>query len=147
LARADGWIAFGHTVADAVGGRPGYRDRPTQIIPPGVDLEAFRPDPLAGASMRQSFGWDEGEPPGVGFLGRFVPEKGLDLLMQALDGLGCPWRALFVGAGPLEGRLREWAGRHAGRVRVCSDVRHDAVPAYLNAMDVLCAPSQTTARW
>jgi glycosyltransferase involved in cell wall biosynthesis len=24
---------------------------------------------------------------------------------------------------------------------------HDEVPAYLNAMDVLCAPSQTTRRW
>jgi glycosyltransferase involved in cell wall biosynthesis len=26
-------------------------------------------------------------------------------------------------------------------------VAHDEVPAYLNAMDVLCAPSQTTPRW
>ena len=26
-------------------------------------------------------------------------------------------------------------------------VKHDQVPAYLNAMDVLCAPSQTTPSW
>jgi glycosyltransferase involved in cell wall biosynthesis len=32
-------------------------------------------------------------------------------------------------------------------VRVLTTIRHDAVPTYLNAMDVLCAPSQTTAAW
>ena len=54
---------------------------------------------------------------------------------------------MFVGGGPLEGYLRDW-GRHFGdRVRVVTGVEHDRVPAHLNAMDVLCAPSQTTARW
>ena len=28
-----------------------------------------------------------------------------------------------------------------------TDVGHDDVPEHLNAMDVMCAPSQTTARW
>ena len=28
-----------------------------------------------------------------------------------------------------------------------TNVKHDAVPTYLNAMDVLCAPSQSTAHW
>jgi glycosyltransferase involved in cell wall biosynthesis len=147
LARAAGWIAFGHTVAGALADRPGYRDRPAEVIPPGVDLAAFRPDPAARVATRNVLGWDGPEPPVVGFLGRFVQEKGIELLTRALDGLRSPWRALFVGAGPLEGDLRAWAGRHGDRVRVCSDVRHDAVPAYLNAMDVLCAPSQTTPRW
>jgi glycosyltransferase involved in cell wall biosynthesis len=32
-------------------------------------------------------------------------------------------------------------------VRVCNSVQHDQVPAYLNAMDILCAPSQTTPTW
>ena len=30
---------------------------------------------------------------------------------------------------------------------IVTAAQHDDVPAYLNAMDVLCAPSQTTARW
>jgi glycosyltransferase involved in cell wall biosynthesis len=147
LARAAGWIAFGRTGADTLGKRPGYRDRPNQIIPPGVDLKVFRPDPSARASMRCLLEWDNEGPPVVGFLGRFLPEKGIRLLMRLLDALTCSWRALFVGAGPLEGEVRKWAIRHGDRVRVCTDVRHDAVPAYLNAMDVLCAPSQTTPRW
>ena len=37
--------------------------------------------------------------------------------------------------------------RHPSRVRVVTDVAHDGVPAYLNAMDLLCAPSRTTPHW
>jgi glycosyltransferase involved in cell wall biosynthesis len=147
LRRAAGWVAFGRTVADNLAHRPGYRDRPWRVIPPGVDVERFRPDPAAGRSVRRELGWDDGGPPVVGFLGRFLPEKGVERLTEVLDGLRCPWRALFVGAGPLEGRLRSWADRHGGRARVCTDVRHDAVPRYLNALDLLAAPSQTTPRW
>jgi glycosyltransferase involved in cell wall biosynthesis len=83
----------------------------------------------------------------AGYLGRFVPEKGLDLLMEVLDRIQSPWRALFVGAGPMEQRLREWGSRYGGRVKVLASVPHSEAPDYLNAMDVLCAPSQTTVRW
>ncbi len=58
-----------------------------------------------------------------------------------------PWRALFVGAGPEEPALRQWADRHGDRVRVCTGVSHEQVPAWLNAMDMLCAPSQTAPLW
>ena len=83
----------------------------------------------------------------VGYLGRFVPEKGLPMLTRTLDRLRTPWRALFVGGGPLEADLRAWAARHPGRVRLCTTVRHADVPAYVNAMDVLAAPSQTARHW
>jgi phosphatidyl-myo-inositol dimannoside synthase len=32
-------------------------------------------------------------------------------------------------------------------VKIISDAAHDDVPKWLNAMDVLCAPSETTPRW
>ena len=54
---------------------------------------------------------------------------------------------MFVGMGPLEAELRQWAAGFGDRVRIVTGVTHDRVPAYLNAMDVLCAPSQTTPRW
>src|SRR5207248_3079132 len=41
----------------------------------------------------------------------------------------------------------QWARRHGKRVRVVTGVRHADVPRYLNAMDILCAPSQTTPHW
>jgi glycosyltransferase involved in cell wall biosynthesis len=148
LARASGWTAFGRTVAETLQDRPGYRDRPMRTIPLGVDLDVFRPDPDARHRVRAGLGWAEAGPPVVGFLGRFVPEKGLGLLTRALDRLPPgSWRALLVGGGPLEGELRSWANRQGGRARVVTGVSHDGVPAYLNAMDLLAAPSQTTPRW
>jgi glycosyltransferase involved in cell wall biosynthesis len=140
-------VAGGTTIRDALAQRPGYRDRPCAQIPMGVDVEAFRPDPAAGAATLASLGWGQGGPPVVGFMGRFVPEKGCEVLMRALDQARQPWRALFLGNGPLEGDLRRWAQARGDRVRIQPGVPHDQVPAYLNAMDVLCAPSQTTRRW
>src|SRR5439155_1924103 len=92
-------------------------------------------------------GWKTDGPLVVGYLGRFVPEKGVGLLTRVLDRLERPWRALFVGGGPLLGELQTWAAGHADRVRVVSGVPHAEVPGYINAMDVLAAPSQTMPRW
>jgi len=76
-----------------------------------------------------------------------VPEKGLRVLTAALDRLKSPWRALLVGAGPLEGELRAWAARRPDAVRLATDVNHAGVPAHLAAMDVMACPSQTTRTW
>jgi glycosyltransferase involved in cell wall biosynthesis len=64
-----------------------------------------------------------------------------------LKAIATPWRALFVGGGPLEADLRSFAGEYPDRVRVVTGVPHDEMPRWLNAMSMLCAPSQTTARW
>ena len=146
LARARGCVALGHTVAANATRRPMYQGKPMRVIPMGVDVEHFRPSPEVRAQARQELGWGEG-PPVVGFLGRFVPEKGVLVLLDALEKVSSPWRALFVGGGPLEGRLKEFGHRWEGRVRVLTGVAHRDVPRYLNAMDVLCAPSQTTRWW
>jgi glycosyltransferase involved in cell wall biosynthesis len=146
MRRADGWIAFGRTVEEALAHRSGYAERPHRVISPGVDTERFRPDPEARRRVRASLGWTDEGPPVAGFLGRFVPEKGCDVVLGALEA-NQGWRALFVGGGPLEGELRGWAEAFGDRVRVATGVPHDAVPGYLNAMDFLLAPSRTTPRW
>jgi glycosyltransferase involved in cell wall biosynthesis len=147
LRRAAGWVAFGETVHDALRVRRGYDHLPVAVISPGVDTELFRPDPEAGARVRHSLGWREDGPPVIGFLGRFVAEKGLRTLLGALNAARKPWRALVVGGGAMEGELRAWAAGRRDSVRIVTGVSHHNVPAYLNAMDVLCAPSQTTPRW
>jgi glycosyltransferase involved in cell wall biosynthesis len=144
--RANGWIAFGQTVHEAVIGRPGYEQLPSRVITPGVDVTAFTRDPAVRRQVRQQLGWDDSVPV-AGFVGRFVREKGLRVLMAALAAATTPWRALFVGGGPELRALQSFARKHPGRVAIATDVAHDAVPAYLNAMDVLCAPSQTTVAW
>lgn len=144
--RCAGWLAAGTTVTETLLPR-GYARRPHRIIPLGVDIESFRQDPASGAAVRRRVGWSDAGPPIVGYLGRFVPEKGLGILMEALDRVPRPWRALFVGAGPMESAVRKWAIPHGDRVRILTSVAHDEVPACLNAMQILCAPSQTTPVW
>lgn len=145
--RASGWIAFGKTVEEALVPRARYSTLRRRVIPLGVDLGRFYPDGSARERIRGQMGWGTDGPAVIGYLGRFVSEKGLGVLTDALDRVRRPWRALFVGAGPLEQSLREWAARYPGTARIVTGVKHAEVPAYLNAMDVLCAPSQTTPRW
>ncbi len=147
MQRADGWIAFSQTVHMNLHKRSGYCDRPCRTIYVGVDTDCFYPNQDARKTVRSELGWPDDGPPVIGYLGRFLPEKGLSLLMKTLESIEAPWRAMFVGAGPLEKDLRQWAKKQGDRVRVCSNVKHNAVPAHLNAMDVLCAPSQTTPHW
>jgi glycosyltransferase involved in cell wall biosynthesis len=146
--RADGWLAASHTVEAALLQRPFYRSRPHSLAGVGVDVEAFAPNRVAGAQTRSMLGWSESDVPVIGYLGRFTESKGIPLLMRTLDRLTDPWRALIVGAGELEATLRAWAQRYGDRVRVCSDVtQHERVPGFLNAMDLLVGPSQTTPIW
>ena len=147
LHSARGWIAGGITTESALQSRPSYAARPHCIIPLGVDVAHFRPDPCAGAHVRQQLMWSSPEPHIVGYMGRFVPEKGLRVLMQALDRCRSPWRALFLGGGPLLKEIEQWASAYPGRVAIVSSVKHDKVPMYLNAMDMLVAPSQTMPFW
>ncbi len=140
VGRAAGVICSGELVVETLRSRRGYGRLRMEPIPFGTDTEQFRRDPSRGKAIRESLGWSSDGPPVVGYLGRFIPEKGLTLLQRALDEVRSPWRALFVGAGPMEPSLRKWAARHGDRVRICNGVVHDQVPAYLNAMDVMCLP-------
>lgn len=54
------------------------------LIPNGVDTRLFHPvSPEEKRQIRQSLGWDER--PKVLFVGRFVPQKGIDILATATD--------------------------------------------------------------
>lgn len=147
MRRADGWIPMSQTARDGTIDRPGRRDLPHQVIPPGVDTEVFWPNRAARIEIRRSLGWSDSDFV-IGFLGRFVPEKGLHHLRAALElinPLSC--KALIVGGGPLEPELRQWEASSQGQVRIQTGVGHAQAPAWINAMDVLVAPSQSTMRW
>jgi glycosyltransferase involved in cell wall biosynthesis len=142
--RCSGWIGCGNTVIDALS-RKGYDKRPHRRIGFGVDTDIFRPDPLRKQEILRQLGWDDSVPV-VAFLGRFTEEKGIDMLPRALDSVRLPWRALFVGSGPEGGMLAEWAAKHGNAVRIVA-ATHGEVPGYLNAVDILCAPSQSRKNW
>jgi glycosyltransferase involved in cell wall biosynthesis len=144
MERADGLIAFGQTARRVLDER-GWQ-QPVRTIPPGVDVNHFRADAQRRERVRQRLGWKD-DVPVIGFVGRLVPEKGVKLLTSVLDRVKPRWRALFIGSGPLEADLRSWSRQHGDRVHLQTSVAHADVPSYLNAMDMLCAPSQTTPKW
>ena len=146
MGRAGGWVAFGETAQEVLARRRSYTSKPCRVIPPGVDLQTFRPDPEARRAMRARLGWDD-DIPVVGFVGRFVHEKGIGVLLRALEAAPVTWRALLVGGGALAADLRAFESAHAPRVRVLSGVAHAGIPACLAAMDLLCVPSLATPRW
>jgi glycosyltransferase involved in cell wall biosynthesis len=117
------------------------RGRELSIIPSVVDLDRFRPG-LDTAALRHRLDLDGRRV--VGFTGRLVPHKGVDVLLQALRELPSDVALVVVGSGP---RLVDLVGlaRRIGvddRVRFCSNVSDDELPTYLGLADVFAFPSQ-----
>lgn len=146
MARADGWIAFAQSVYEVQRDRPGYSTKPARVISPGVDVEVFRPDPAARRAVRERLGLSDADRV-AGFVGRFVEEKGIATLVDAVERSDARWHLLFVGGGPMLADIEKARLRHPSRIHVVTGVAHDDVAAHLNAMDLLCAPSRTTPKW
>ena len=86
----------------------------------------------------------------VGFVGRFVEEKGLLTLGLALAGLReRPWKWLLLGRGPLQTVLMEKAVEWGIKDRLIwvESVPHDEVPSYINLMNTLVLPSETNTQF
>ena len=152
LTRANAIVGIGETVVETWLTKLENKNlqKPVVGIPLGVDLELFKPNPHAKNIVNRTCNWGESSIPTIGYLGRLTPEKGLPLLLKVLDRLTAavvPWRCLIVGKGPMENELKEWAKLHPDRVRILTDVTHESVPDYINAMDMLVAPSQTLPNW
>ena len=135
-----------------VGNKDGFdvlRDRnytnPMRIMPQlGIDESIFKPQQQP--DLMQKYGISESDFI-VGFVGRFVPEKGLMTLAKALAGLKEQnWKWLILGRGPLEAELKQWAKDEdlEDRLILIESVPHADVPRYINLMSTLLLPSETT---
>jgi len=85
----------------------------------------------------------------IGFAGRLVSEKGVEILLEAVSGLQDDWSLLLVGRGTLRDRVAERLRRppFAGRSALLDTVPHDEMPRYVNCMDILVLPSQAAPHW
>lgn len=112
---------------------------PTAVIPPiGVDTRIFRP-----LERRPSQAFV------VAYAGRFVPEKGLDTLMEAVARLGPGVELWLIGNGPYRPALEELSRklRIEELVRWLEPVPPKRMPGILAQVDVVVLPSRTTRVW
>jgi glycosyltransferase involved in cell wall biosynthesis len=110
----------------------------------GVDGERFRIRDRSAARQRLGVAEDRQL---VTFVGNLVPEKGVDVLidaMGALEGAGTENLELaLVGAGGMAEALRQRAGALGigPRVRFCGRRPHEEIADWITAADLFCLPS------
>ena len=109
----------------------------------GVDPQLFAPPPISSTPTT---------PLRIGFLGRLVHSKGVDLIFTAVAGLcdrGIDSQIIIAGAGAEEATLRKLAAdlQIADRIVWRGAVPHHQAPAELSQFDVLVLPSRSTATW
>jgi len=114
-------------------------------FPLGVDTGQFRPLPAQRRRLRAELGIGD-ERFVVGYVGRFVEEKGVRTLIEAARRL-TDATFVFVGSGALQDELRRAAALDRGRVIVKDAVKHREVHTWMNAFDALALPSLTMPAW
>jgi glycosyltransferase involved in cell wall biosynthesis len=115
------------------------RGRQVAVLPDGVDLERFRPGDRVAA--RRALGLPAAAQI-VGYVGRLVPGKGIEALVDALPDLAGA-RLVLAGDGPLAGAIAARARELgvADRVHLAGEVAHERVPLWMQAADVIALPS------
>jgi hypothetical protein len=86
----------------------------------------------------------------VAYVGRLVPEKGVDIILRAVAALAVPWQLTVLGDGPTRPALERLAGDlalPADTVRFTGARPHSEVAAIWPSVDVLVLPSRTTPNW
>ena len=98
--------------------RPYVFEVPGVVVPLGLDLDEYQPEPLRGG-FRAAYP-EIGDRPIVLFLGRLNFKKGLDILIRAFAGAARAVDAHLVVAGPDDGmgaKVRAWIDAHRLRGR------------------------------
>lgn len=124
-----------------------------ELASDGVPRDRLHPIPNAWGrhvafadrdEARRSLGLGSSDVPVIGWVGRLGPEKGLDVLLEALAGLTeRDWRLVVVGAGRERGSLEELAASLglSDRVRWLGFV--EDAGRYFRAFDLFCLSSRT----
>jgi len=134
-----------HAIAGSAGAARVWREKgyvgPLAVIPQfGVDPDIFAPRP-GGRDPARGFH--------IGYVGRLVPEKGIDLLLKAVAGMDAGWRLTVIGAGTERSRLQVLARRLgiADRASFEREIPSMRMPAFYRALDVLVLPSRSRPNW
>jgi glycosyltransferase involved in cell wall biosynthesis len=113
----------------------------------GVDETLFKPQLQPELAAKLGFSADDFI---IGFVGRFVTEKGILTLLKALTTLvNHPWKLLLLGRGELQEQIIQTATENhiQDRVVIVESVPHNQVANYINLMSTLVLPSETTYKF
>jgi glycosyltransferase involved in cell wall biosynthesis len=114
--------------------------KPVAIVPFGVDTHAFAP---------RATGIRIDGTPTIGFVGRMLHGKGLNILAEALGMLASEqWNLLLVGDGPERAGFERALGDRGllSRARFAGAISYDQVPKLYHEIDMLVMPTETTDR-
>jgi len=140
-------IDFPHNVVGAK--YLGLPEDKLEFIPWGVDCDAFRPMPKVRRNLRERYGISDKEIV-IGYAGRLVPVKGIDVLISAVYKLlkdGEKVRLLIIGGSfrCVGGLVNEYEvmARHllGDKVIITGWVKPQMVPLYWQMADVAVQPS------
>ncbi|MEM6754931.1 MAG: hormogonium polysaccharide biosynthesis glycosyltransferase HpsO [Cyanobacteria bacterium P01_C01_bin.38] len=128
------------------------RDRgyegPIKVMPQlGVDETLFAPKQQPELAKKVGLETDDFV---IGFVGRFVPEKGIMTLLDALVKIkDKSWKFLLLGRGELKDEILQKAEEKEikDRIILVESVPHDEVADYINLMSTLILPSETTYKF
>lgn len=129
----------GSAGAATVWRKKGYTG-PLAVIPQfGVDPEIFVPR-AEGHSGSEFV---------IGYVGRLVTEKGVDLLLEAVARIRDAWRLAIVGAGPEHKHLKALAQSLgiADRVFFAGSLPSAHLPDFYRGLDTLVLPSRSRPNW
>lgn len=124
--------------------RKGFNNERISIIPLGTNPLLFRR--IESSKLKSGLRLEAFT---IGYLGRFVKEKGVIDLLKAVSQLKCNFNLLMIGNGRLRYKIKA-EGRRLGileRIRILNSFPSSQVPYYINCMDCLVLPSRTTKKW
>jgi glycosyltransferase involved in cell wall biosynthesis len=122
----------------------GFR-KPLERIFWGVETDVYRP--MDRVAMRRKLGLEHAHI--TGYVGRFVPEKGLSELLAALRQMPSAVHGVLIGAGPMQKELEREAeaAELRGRVHFLPTMTPEKLVEYMNCFDALALASRTTPQW
>lgn len=134
-------VTFSGLMAELVAAEGVPRER-IVVQPPGVDRERFAPaDPIERRAARSELDLPLDGRLALS-LGRFVPEKGVDLALAAASALAGRWTLVVVGDGPERSRVERSLAGLAPDARVLLRPRSIEPERYLRAADAFVLPSR-----
>ncbi len=126
----------------------GFDRARSHVIPYGVDVALFRPDPGRRGDWRERLGIPASAPLALG-VGRMATKKGFHVLVEALPEIfrrAPDLHVVLAGGGDRLEELRRAARPFADRVHFPGPVLHDTLPDLYRAADFFVLPAVHDAK-